>query len=65
VLFPFVTISVGAWLANETINTALLLGGVLVLIGVYIGGIAKISKIKNTFRGLISRSKTPCPDCGD
>jgi drug/metabolite transporter (DMT)-like permease len=63
VLFPFITISVGALLANETINPALLFGGVLVLVGVYIGGITKTDKIKNAYRGVISRRKTPCPDC--
>jgi drug/metabolite transporter (DMT)-like permease len=63
VLFPFVTISVGAWLANETINTALLLGGGLVLLGVYIGGIAKTSQIKNVYRQMIARRRTTCPDC--
>jgi drug/metabolite transporter (DMT)-like permease len=65
VLFPFITISVGAWLVNETINTALLLGGLLVLTGVYVGGIAKTRQIKNVFWGVVIRRKTPCPDCGD
>jgi len=37
VLFPFVTVLLAAWLANEAINSALLLGGALVLAGVWIG----------------------------
>jgi drug/metabolite transporter (DMT)-like permease len=37
VLFPFVTVLLAAWLADETINSALLLGGALVLAGVWIG----------------------------
>jgi len=63
VLFPFVTITMGSWLANETINTALLLGGLLVLAGVYIGGIANTRQIKKIYQGILARHKLPCPDC--
>lgn len=40
VLFPFVTVLVAGWLAGETINTAFLIGGALVLIGVWIGALS-------------------------
>lgn len=40
VLFPFVTVLVAAWLAEEQVTTALLVGGVLVLLGVWLGAIA-------------------------
>jgi drug/metabolite transporter (DMT)-like permease len=65
VLFPIITMIMGVRMANETINTALLLGGILVLTGVYIGGIAKTSLIKNVFQEVILRRKSPCPDCAD
>ena len=63
VLFPFVTISMGAWLAHETINTALLLGGALVLLGAYIGGITKTERIKGIYQGIITRLKSSAADC--
>ena len=37
VFVPFVTVLVSSWLAGETVNPALLLGGALVLVGVWIG----------------------------
>ena len=37
VLYPFVAIAVGAVLANESVTAAFLLGGALVLAGVYVG----------------------------
>jgi len=37
VLFPFVTVLLAGWLADEQVNAALLLGGALVLIGVWVG----------------------------
>ena len=43
VLFPFVTVLVAAWLAEEQVTTALLVGGVLVLLGVWLGAIAAAS----------------------
>jgi drug/metabolite transporter (DMT)-like permease len=63
VLFPFVTISVGAWLANETVSTALLFGGALVLSGVYIGGIAKRGQFKGLYAGLMARLRPSASDC--
>jgi drug/metabolite transporter (DMT)-like permease len=59
VLFPIVTIVVGAWLANETVSTAFLIGGIFVLAGVYIGGIAKPDQLKKLLPGLSSRSSHP------
>jgi drug/metabolite transporter (DMT)-like permease len=40
VLTPFVTVAVGVWLAGETVTWTFLLGGALVLVGVYIGALA-------------------------
>lgn len=40
VLFPFVTVLLAGWLADETINSAFLVGGALVLIGVWIGALS-------------------------
>ena len=39
VLIPFVTVLLSAWLDNEPIGTGLLLGGPLILIGVYVGAL--------------------------
>ncbi len=39
VLIPFVTVFVSAWLDDEPIGAALLLGGPLVLVGVYVGAL--------------------------
>ncbi len=40
VLLPIVTVLFSAWLAHETVTLVFLLGGLLVLAGVYIGAIA-------------------------
>jgi drug/metabolite transporter (DMT)-like permease len=40
VLFPIVTILASAWLTGETISPSLLVGGLLVLAGVYVGVLA-------------------------
>ena len=37
VLMPFVTLSASTWLAGEKLNSILLVGAVLVLLGVYVG----------------------------
>jgi drug/metabolite transporter (DMT)-like permease len=37
VLIPFVTVLLSAWLDNEPLGVGLLLGGLLVLSGVYVG----------------------------
>jgi drug/metabolite transporter (DMT)-like permease len=41
VLFPFVTVVLAAWLAHETVTAAFLGGGVLVLVGVWVGTLAR------------------------
>ena len=41
VLFPFVTVLLAGWLAGESINSAFVIGGVLVLVGVWIGALSK------------------------
>lgn len=40
VLVPIVTVFFASWLANETVTLAFLIGGTLVLLGVYIGAMA-------------------------
>lgn len=41
VLMPFVTVLVAGWLAGETVNYAFLIGGALVLVGVWVGALSK------------------------
>lgn len=43
VLYPFVTVLLAGWLADETINSALIVGGALVLVGVWIGALSTSS----------------------
>jgi drug/metabolite transporter (DMT)-like permease len=40
VLMPFVTVLVAGWLAGETVNSGFLIGGALVIIGVWIGALS-------------------------
>ncbi len=46
VLMPIVTILSAAWLAHETVTPAFLLGGVLVLAGVYVGAVASPDAVR-------------------
>lgn len=63
VLFPIVTIAVSAWLTKETVSLALILGAILVLAGVYFGGIAKSIRLPRFSLRLFERQKeAPCPD---
>jgi drug/metabolite transporter (DMT)-like permease len=39
VVTPFVTVAIGVWLAHETVTWTFLLGGALVLVGVYVGAL--------------------------
>jgi drug/metabolite transporter (DMT)-like permease len=39
VLSPFVAVALSAWLDNETVGVALVVGGLLVLLGVYLGAL--------------------------
>jgi drug/metabolite transporter (DMT)-like permease len=39
VIIPFVTVVLSAWLDNEPVGVALVLGGLLVLAGVYVGAL--------------------------
>jgi drug/metabolite transporter (DMT)-like permease len=39
VLIPFVTVVLSAWLDNESLGVGLLVGGLLVLAGVYVGAL--------------------------
>ncbi|OGN94762.1 MAG: hypothetical protein A2Z71_05955 [Chloroflexi bacterium RBG_13_50_21] len=63
VLIPFVTIPMSALLVTESISVAFLIGGLFVLAGVYIGGIAKTEQLSRFFNGLWLRRKAPVPDC--
>jgi len=64
VLFPIVTIAVSAWLTKETVSLALILGAILVLAGVYFGGIAKSIKLpKFSPRFSLRRKEAPCVEC--
>ena len=63
VLFPIITIILGAWLAHEAMSGDLFLGSSLVLSGVYIGGIAKKGLVKSMFNGLSVRKKVRATDC--
>ena len=41
VLMPFVTVALGAWLLGERVGSGLLVGGALVLIGVWVGAFSR------------------------
>lgn len=49
VLMPIVTVLFSAWLTHETISFTLIIGGVIVLIGVYIGSILPSIQIRKIF----------------
>jgi drug/metabolite transporter (DMT)-like permease len=63
VLMPIVTITVGAWLTQESITAPFLLGAAFVLSGAYFGGIANTDLWKCYFVGLFARFRTPSPEC--
>jgi drug/metabolite transporter (DMT)-like permease len=63
VLMPIVTITLAAWLSQESVTAPFLLGGVFVLSGAYIGGIANTDQWKCYFIGLFGRFKPPAPEC--
>jgi drug/metabolite transporter (DMT)-like permease len=63
VLFPIITIILGTWLAHETMSKIVVIGMILVLAGVYIGGIAKTSQFKGIYQGLRSRLRSSSPEC--
>jgi len=63
VLMPIVTITMGAWLSQESVTAPFILGGVFVLSGAYIGGIANTDLWKCYFIGLFARFKSPTPEC--
>jgi drug/metabolite transporter (DMT)-like permease len=43
VLFPFVTVIVAGFLTDETVNSAFILGGILTLLGVWVGALSNSS----------------------
>jgi hypothetical protein len=60
---PIVTITLAAWLSQESVTAPFLLGGVFVLSGAYIGGIANTDLWKCYLVGLFARFKPPAPEC--
>jgi drug/metabolite transporter (DMT)-like permease len=44
VLLPFATVALGALIAQETVTTAIVLGGALVLAGVYVGAFTGVPR---------------------
>jgi len=48
VLMPFETVALSAWLTGEKLNSALLLGGALVLLGVWIGALARPARSRRS-----------------
>ncbi len=44
-LFPFGTVALDAWLVGETITPMFLIGGALVLVGVYVGAFSETRKV--------------------
>lgn len=59
VLFPVVTITVSAWLTSEPVSVAFLFGGLLVLAGVYVGGILRPGSLPKFVSGLKTRLHAP------
>lgn len=49
VLMPIVTVLFASWLAGETVTPVFLIGGLLVLLGVYIGAVAPPDLLKRVF----------------
>jgi len=39
-----VTVAIGVWLAHETVTWTFLVGGALVLVGVYVGALAATNR---------------------
>jgi drug/metabolite transporter (DMT)-like permease len=48
VLLPFITVLASAWLTGEVITLPLLLGGGLVLVGVWVGAISRGAGSENS-----------------
>lgn len=44
-LFPIVTIVIGSWLANEEVSARFLIGGIFVLLGVWLGAFSPAKKV--------------------
>jgi drug/metabolite transporter (DMT)-like permease len=57
VLIPFVTVVLSAWLDNEPLGPGLLLGGLLVLAGVYVGALRPTDRLPRP-----ARSPLPADD---
>lgn len=61
VLFPFVAIAVSALLERQTVAPAVLLGGLVVLLGVYVGVVAKTPFVQTPHR----LGSEPCLTCAE
>jgi drug/metabolite transporter (DMT)-like permease len=61
VLMPIVTVVSASWIANEPITTALVVGGLFVLLGVYVGALAPpdlLRKFASRFPGVRELNET-------
>ena len=56
VLMPVVTVLLASWIAHEEVTPALLIGGLLVLVGVYVGALMPPDLFKRLFLGDKTRS---------
>jgi len=57
VLIPIVTVLLAAWIAHEAITSALMIGGALVLIGVYVGALMPADVLKRSLSSEVSFTK--------
>jgi drug/metabolite transporter (DMT)-like permease len=59
VLFPFVAVALSVWLDGTRITPALALGGILVLLGVFVGAVSRDPFVKTPHRV----GPEPCLTC--
>lgn len=58
VLVPVVTVVLSAWLDDERLTTGLVLGGVLVVAGVYVGALRRTPLLSGAARPTVGRTRT-------
>jgi drug/metabolite transporter (DMT)-like permease len=59
VLFPIVAVCIGAWMAHEAVSIDYVIGCALILSGVYIGSMLKLTHVKSLYTGILKRRKAP------
>jgi drug/metabolite transporter (DMT)-like permease len=65
-LFPIATVLIAAWLAHESVTLAFVLGGVIVLFGVWVGALSKPrtpALIREAKLAAAEGQNPPCPGC--